>query len=355
MTFRCIKIPRPCDPEAYESATKKIADHAEELTNVIAVYRIGNVASPGISDLDIVIVVKDGTHLSQEGILANLSADERYTLMHGLFCVNETFWRNRYLFFKFDNLSHLRGRYDEPEDLPPKWLEWSALRIALQHLIRVYSGLSAQLCLRFLKVRSLLCELNALRYDFETISPLVNRRLASDFSDYLENVKQVRAHWFHMEMNHTRIFIDLCVRGKILLANAIEQLDRLSEIRFVVSSPISLSSGRVAIISSNMQIHATTGIVTESVSWTAASLKYFSVGQHFAGIVAKLGHRIGKFKFGMPPNVFLFVINSTWQMDDTEHGLFIAKRSEIISSNLGKTPNNAEAGKALPMLDFHEI
>ncbi len=354
MKFHYIKLPRPCQFAAYENAARKIAASASKLKDVTAVYQIGNLASPGISDLDIVVVVDGVAEFSQERVLCDLSKEERYTLMHGLFCVNEEFWRNRNLFFKFDNLKVLSGREVETDDLPLNWLRWSALRIATQHVIRVYAGLSVQLFLNFLKVRSLLCELHALRFDFNVLSPLLNGPLSREFSEYLEMVKQVRLEWFHTGTDRIRRFTALCLNGKKLLVKVIEELNLRPEIQLGGYFPFGPASRKSATITTNRIIRASDEQVVDAVSWPLTALKYCVRGRHLADLAATGSHRIGQFIFGIPSYLFHFVVNSTWQELDAERRGYIARRNEIISSHARSGHARRLPPWTLPILDFTE-
>lgn len=353
MNYRCIQLPRPCPRAVYESAAQKIGANAAKQENVIAVYQMGNVGAPGISDLDIVVVVKGVAQFSYDEVLAGLNDHERYTLMHGLFCVNELFWRHKPLFFKFDNLKILAGQSIDTVALPSIWLDWASLRIAIQHLIRVYASLFVQLFLHLLKVRSLLCELNALRYDLEVLSEMLSAEVRSDFLNYIQIVQQLRTEWFDAESDSISRFIDLCLRGRALIAKVIEELNCLSAIQF--NAPFfgdSLPINSV-IINSNRMIVATSDSVGETVSWPVRVLKS-TIGKCIGGnIVTKFSHRIGHFKVGIPSHIFRYVINSTWRNLDGERRRFIEKRSEVIASNIGKS-GNALLKQSLPLLDFLE-
>lgn len=314
---------------------------------------MGNVGTPGISDLDIIVVVKGAAQFSHDEVLAGLYDDERYTLMHGLFCVNELFWRHKPLFFKFDNLKILAGQSIDTIALPSNWLDWASLRIAIQHLIRVYASLFAQLFLQLLKVRSLLCELNALRYDLEVLTEMLSAEVRSDFLNYIQIVQQLRTEWFDAESESRSRFIDLCLRGKALIAKVIEELNSLSAIQFDISFSARSLPGSSVIISSNRMIVSTSGSVVGTVSWPAAALK-FGLGERIGGnIMTKLSHRIGHFKVGIPSHVFRYVINSTWRNLDSERRYFMEKRDEVIAANTGKSDNGLLI-QPLPLLDFLE-
>lgn len=354
MSLYCIKLPRPCQLDVYESAARKIAASAARLTSVIAVYQIGNLATPGISDLDIVVVANGSAGFSPEIVLNGLSDEERYTLMHGLFCVNDEFWRNRQLFFKFDNLKLLFGQDLEPDSLPPNWLVWSTLRTAIQHVIRVYASLSVQLFLNALKVRSLLCELHALRYDLEAFSPLLAAPLSREFSEYLATVKQLRLQWFRSGEDMIRRFTALCLDGKALLKKVIAELNLLPEIQLEGSFPSESSLGSSATITTNRVIRASNGEIVELASWSAAALKYCAKGRLLADLTAMGGHRIGQFMFGIPSQLYRFVVNSTWQSLDSDRHCYMTKRSEIISFHAHPRHTRKSTPWALPVLDFAE-
>lgn len=353
MNYRFIKLPRPCPRTAYETAAQKIALNAIKHPNVVAIYQMGNVGAPGISDLDIIIVVKDAKRFSFDGFFADLTKDEQYTLMHGLFCVNVAFWRNRLLFLKFDNLKLLAGKNIEPVELPLQWLEWAELRFAVQHLIRVYVSLFVQLFFRLLKVRSLLCELNALRYDFDVLSKLLNVESRHKFMNYIVAVQQIRSQWFDTTIDLTTRFLNLCQLGETTLTEIIENLNDAAEIRLKNPPSRDFFGNRTAIINSNRLIVASTSRLLATASWPATVLKFWITSRLASDFAAKLSNHIGHYKIGIPSHVFSYAINSTWQNLDCDRRYFIEKRNEVICANIG-TAGNGSVKHALPLLDFIE-
>ncbi|MGQ0798429.1 MAG: hypothetical protein ACT4OI_11300 [Methanobacteriota archaeon] len=75
-------LPRPVEPEAYERAAEEVAGRLGRHPAVEAVYTDGRVHVPGISDLDVEIVLRKGHRLREIVGATKFSEGSRYVLMH---------------------------------------------------------------------------------------------------------------------------------------------------------------------------------------------------------------------------------------------------------------------------------
>ena len=192
--MRLTGFPVSCPREAYDSATDKIASHARQFDQVLAIYRMGNVAHPGISDLDVIVVVEDDEALPSFEFTRELSEMERQTLIHGVFVVSRTFWQQRELFYSYSNLAQLYGP-DHPGVSYEENVE-QQVRMAIQHLVRTCLSHYVQMTRRCLKVRSLLCGLNAIRFDLLHLDDNVSPEVISETKSALGKLESLREDWF---------------------------------------------------------------------------------------------------------------------------------------------------------------
>ena len=59
MKYKLIDKPQFVSREIYDEVTDKLISKLISNTNVISIYTIGHVGNPGISDIDMLIIVKD--------------------------------------------------------------------------------------------------------------------------------------------------------------------------------------------------------------------------------------------------------------------------------------------------------
>ena len=207
MNIQMLGFPVECPLEAYDSATEKIANHASQFDEVLAVYRMGNVAHPGISDLDVIVVVENAETLPPFSFMQRLTEMERQTLIHGVFVVSKAFWEQREIFFSFSNLTQLYGStqssitYEENIE--------QQVRMSIQHLVRVCLSNYVQTTQRCFKVRSLLCGLNAIRFDLSPLRNNISEDVLERTTCALEDLGELRASWFSNSANRDERMVGL--------------------------------------------------------------------------------------------------------------------------------------------------
>jgi hypothetical protein len=199
--------PQPAGPEEYGTAADEVETRLAELPGLVAVYRIGTVVHPGISDLDHIAVV-DG-HAAAPEVWSRLSERTRYLTMHGPFLADvPTFRRHRW----FSNAEPLMLARGEPIDVEERPIpEYSERLLAVEGLVDITLRLLKQCAVGTVKVRPALGELHAVRLDLrlartgESEAPLA-WRLAND-------VAELRRQWFDPSRGGDRLeLLAACLR-----------------------------------------------------------------------------------------------------------------------------------------------
>ena len=88
MSYSIIDYPHGVSASFYEDALQSMAEKVLETGAAKAVYQVGGVSSPGISDLDMVIVFKHQAEVTRN-FLEDLSEEERYLFIHNLYGISE--------------------------------------------------------------------------------------------------------------------------------------------------------------------------------------------------------------------------------------------------------------------------
>jgi hypothetical protein len=177
----------------YAGAAAELEGLLAELPGAVAVYRFGNVGAPGISDIDRLVVVESADAV--QNVWNRLSARTRYLALHSAFLLDpQTFARHRW----FSDIGPLDLAWGDP--LPfeerPTGQGCEAL-IAAENLLVELLKLNKLATTRRAKVRSVLCELNTVRFDLELGG--IDRLAAPTAWDLVDHVTALRGAWWRLE------------------------------------------------------------------------------------------------------------------------------------------------------------
>lgn len=185
-----IRLPRPADPDEYESASREIEDLLGDLPGLVAVYRTGKVSIPGISDLDRIAVIERGTQV--ESIWPKLSNKSRYLAMHGPFLVDRATFRRHRWFAYLEPLELSFGTGVELEDRPIP--AYSESLLGVESMVVSLLSTIKQLSTGIFKVRPSLCQLHNLRHALSLTR--LGRSDAPAAWALADDVSNLRDDWF---------------------------------------------------------------------------------------------------------------------------------------------------------------
>ena len=114
--MKLIEYPKKSDLSCYEQAITRVTDQLMQAdTGCVAVYQVGGVGSPGISDIDLVAVFADETEF-QINPISQLPENLKYLFSHNLFGSSKSLFRESHQFTFFHNYKHLAGESLLEED-----------------------------------------------------------------------------------------------------------------------------------------------------------------------------------------------------------------------------------------------
>ncbi|MCX6276448.1 MAG: hypothetical protein NTV09_14710 [Bacteroidetes bacterium] len=191
MSIRIIDFPHSIPEAAYRQALKSMTERVVRTKMAKAVYQVGGISSPGISDLDMVVVFQDNA-MVEENLLAGLTKEEQYLFIHNLYGISErkfaeaeqfAFYHQYELLAGVDLRSHSR--------LPAPDIEELKIQIALEFMVKMHVTLFLQSSYGVLRMRDLLLHVKALQYDLDFLGVTgdkVNR--------HISQVLEWRNSWF---------------------------------------------------------------------------------------------------------------------------------------------------------------
>ena len=194
MSYKFIGIPKYVKPDVYENTVDKIVDVLKKEDSIQSIYRLGNVNHPGISDLDIVVLFKNGRKcfINPDDFL---NEDDKYLLTHELFGASVDQFRKVVAYSFWDNLKCIWGK---PIELGPNHFKLSEnekdfykRQVGLEFLQKNYIELSVQKKYGVIKLRSIVQEIKGIRYDlsFLNVRGLAINKCMEHFLNRLD-------HWF---------------------------------------------------------------------------------------------------------------------------------------------------------------
>lgn len=214
MRYRFINHPVSFTADQYAKTVSKVVDRLKGIDGVKAVYQVGNVKAPGISDLDILVIFKHRFKLLSNPV-DRTNKEENYFFAHNLFGLSEEMVSefNRYQ-------PHFSGKliWGEGKELiqQNKTSENADLweQIAIEYLLKNYLVSIAQQLAGKVKLRQLLLEANATRYDLE----ILNEK--GRLMELVEQLIVWRGKWFEKSPSQTELssyFEEYCFEQEKLL------------------------------------------------------------------------------------------------------------------------------------------
>jgi hypothetical protein len=165
--MRVVDIPKKYNEDAYHKAIDKQVAVLSKVEGVISIYQIGGLSTPGISDIDLVVVFKDGFKYDVNPRVNNDAIGD-YLFTHGLYGTSESHFTKCLKFTFFHNFRLLYGKEfilknttSEVDQLILK------KQIALEFLFKMYVNIVVQKSYNVIKLRALFLHIKALPYDFE--------------------------------------------------------------------------------------------------------------------------------------------------------------------------------------------
>jgi hypothetical protein len=205
--------PRFVSRDTYSSYIDRYLTAARAIDGVIAIYQMGGVSTPGISDIDLIVVV-DGSfqphQYSQLSVRQIFEDDEQaaYLFTHDVMILDTTsFERLDYVFFA-SNLRHLAG--EELSTQSPTAEEKRHLGFALLcdiSLMRLHQFCRTELA-HVLPVRNSLLRASSIKHTLHLAEPFEWTDLPQELTD---EVNQFRRTWFEEGTIETaRALVDRC-------------------------------------------------------------------------------------------------------------------------------------------------
>lgn len=228
----------------YEQTIISIAEILQKQDRFIALFQIGSVSNPGISDLDLVAVFLDDYKLDID-IFEKLTPEQKYLFTHRVFGIALKDFTNLPKYAPYYNFKHVNG-----EDIrSPEQFNTSrelATQVALEFLTANFIARAIEKDLGLINVRNLLLSIKAVGLDFALLG-----MSEPELDACIATVQDWRDKWFIVTPTNAEITA-LYYRFSSLLSVFLEKL--LYDIPFYLSDKSSFQYGRNIIVKSSNKL-----------------------------------------------------------------------------------------------------
>jgi hypothetical protein len=194
MNHRIIDRPVFKNRESYDRNIEMVVKDLSSHSAVKSIYRMGNITDPGISDVDMLVVLNDGLTLPQNPRSA-LDADGHYLFTHALFAIPESLIEPAMNYSLYHNFDHLWG--EKNILIQPNRSIDSVVKnqIALEYILKLFISITIQRHIGIIKMRSFLLEAKALKFDLEIL-----KHASKELSNLVMRISEIRSEWFKINL-----------------------------------------------------------------------------------------------------------------------------------------------------------
>jgi predicted nucleotidyltransferase len=190
--YHFVDVPKPIERKTYLEAIEDIKDCLAKQRGVISIYQIGSIAHPGISDIDLFIILEDDFYVD---IHLGKSFRKKYEslITHSFLGISKSHFIKYKKYLLWHNFRHLWGESLISNERIADNSDLDRLRIqaALEYLIENYIDFVVHKETGVIKLRPVLQHLKAIKYDLEYLNVSTG-----DFFDAIKQVIQWIDRWF---------------------------------------------------------------------------------------------------------------------------------------------------------------
>ena len=277
--MKLIDYPKYMSVDVYEESITDMVNKLVSHPAVQSIYQIGGVSSPGISDIDLLIIFHDDAHCDLNP-LSNITGSDRYLFIHNLYGLSESSFKQAQELPLFQDYRHLWGKNQNPTQYKPSGPVLNT-QIGLEFLIKMFVTMTMERTYKIIKVRNLLLHVKALIIDAEYLGVTSGK-----FIDMINTVISWRSTWFKTE-HSAKELKDWHEEFYIELKNFLETNVRPGML--YIPDWAELNIGRNLVLSPSPHFHYSHRGVVLPYVFGGLGRKYFNIQ-----------HRFNKFEFSMP-------------------------------------------------------
>ncbi len=163
MKLKFADIPKYVPVAEYHAAMDRMVTSLSNYKEILSIYQIGGLNTPGISDIDFYVVFEDNKSLNFNPV-KDISAADRYLFSHNLFGTSKSLALQLEKYTFFGNYKLLNGTEIDFQNYTLSSSDRILLQqqIALEYLIKAWLSIRIQLFYGIIKTRGLLLHSKAI-------------------------------------------------------------------------------------------------------------------------------------------------------------------------------------------------
>jgi len=211
-----------------------LSRYVESVKNddILSIYQIGSVSNPGISDLDIILILKNLIRYKDVDAysIANLDDLDRYIFMHNIYVLPESVSDAISVVFNIENINlvygddlknRINGKFDIRTDTNAK------VACIIDFGLDILKGLILSILDRKVLVRPMLCLLFSLRHTILLYNALCLSPLACE-KDFISKIVELRNACFTISrLTLQKELLSLIEAGIMILAEILANINLL--------------------------------------------------------------------------------------------------------------------------------
>ena len=231
MTENMVYDIRQIELEKYIKFTEYLADYLFEYPQVVSIYQMGGWTQPGISDIDLIIVVKelekpDYKELNVLNRVLARNSDEEYMLMHAPFVISEKAFEHLDLFFYCSDLKKLAGKEIKINKNPVELQEIAELYKLVSVLVHTYPRFYF-LNKKKWSLRSFLTFGYSLKHTYRIIRQFDNSFQNNKIEEYIDKMTDLRKQVIETNSINEKVIFPLIELGKKVSKIMLKKVDSI--------------------------------------------------------------------------------------------------------------------------------
>ncbi len=192
-------IPKKYSVDDYKEAVSFIIRKYSKVVGLTSIYNWGGSLTPGISDLDIIFVFKNGKipamPLSKR-IFYILNDKNRYIARHPFFYIDEQSFQNIRYIYPDSKFALLHGKNIRIKKPSRRDVNLSRIALVSDITMRHYPrDFLEQEIIKNVNARDMLLRLNSLKYSIRTME-LITKVKNKGFANKVKQIEELRRNWF---------------------------------------------------------------------------------------------------------------------------------------------------------------
>ena len=227
--YRFLQLPRPLARAAYERARAEFVAAYDKVQGVHAIYRIGSVSYPGLSDLDFIVVLDDD-YRPAPGVTYTILAfreETRYALYHPQIFLPRRLFPCLSLLVPIFELEHVAGQECPPPTSDAEELRQARLFFLCESFITDFAwSLTGFLGERRINLRMAQAKLNLVVKNIALLEDLTGVGWSGG-AGFAASVQELRSSWFSRPQEQVcRQTIELLVEAQRIVAALMHAFDQ---------------------------------------------------------------------------------------------------------------------------------